>query len=249
MTSADRSDHTRWEELAAGYALHALEPAEEAELLAHLRECAECRGAVDQHTLVAAQLASIADGHDADTPPWERIRPGLGAAPHATAAPAATATIHRLRRRHPRVLAAAAAVVVLAAIGVTGWQVTGDNGSTSKVPAAVAACKASPPCHVVTLRAGAAAAGDVLVRATTATVVPTAMPALDPSHVYVLWQLARDGRPAPVTVLGEVRTSQASAPAALVIPYVDTVTFAMSVELADRVPTKPTKVVAVGSTV
>ena len=75
----------------------------------------------------------------------------------------------------------------------------------------------------------------------------TAMPALDNAHVYVLWQLPRDGRPAAVTVLGPVHTGQAGSSASLVIPYDDTAAFAMSVERAGQVPTQPTKVVAIGT--
>jgi hypothetical protein len=153
-----------------------------------------------------------------------------------------------MRRRHARLLAAAAAVVALIGVGVAGWQVAGRSHSSSGVPSAVAACKSSPGCHVVRLLAdGNVEAGDVVVRDGSAAVVPTAMPALDASHVYVLWQMPRDGRPTPVTALSDIATSKASHSVPLVIPYDDTAAFAMSVERADQVPTQPTKVVAVGT--
>ena len=250
--SAAEHDDARWAELAAGYALHALEPAEEEAFTTHLAGCAVCRATLDDHELVAAQLASLADDAESAAPPWSRIRPVLGPPSEATPVqelrpPGNEAPVRRLHPRHTRLLAAAAAFAALVAVGVTGWQLAGRSGSGSTPPAAVAKCRAASDCHVVALLAGKAEAGDVLVRSTTATVVPTAMPTLDRSHVYVLWQLPRDGRPTPVTVLRDVQTDHAGSPASLAIPYDDTAAFAMSVENADAVPSRPTKVVALGT--
>ena len=251
--SAAEHDDARWAELAAGYALHALEPDDEQAFTAHLAGCTTCQRDLDDHSLVAAQLASLSDDADAVAPPWSRIRPVLGPRPDAVplqptdTEPRRDTVVRQFRPRHARLLAAAAAIVVVAAGSVVGWQLSNGSGAGTSVPVAVARCNAAADCHVVKLLAGKAEAGDVLVRSTTATVVPTAMPALDPSHVYVLWQLPRDGRPTPVTVLGEVHTAQAGQPASLVIPYDDTAAFAMSVERADQVPTQPTKVVALGT--
>ena len=249
-------DDGRWDELAAGYALHALEPDDEQTFRDHLDGCAACRASLDEHALVAAQLASIADDAEAPAPPWSRIRPALGvptaepvaSAPAAVTAAQPEAVVRQLRPRHTRLLAAAAAVVAVAAIGVAGWQVGHHSSGGAAVPSAIAGCRAASGCTVIPLLAGKAEAGDVLVRDGSARVVPTAMPALDAGHVYVLWQLPRDGAPTPVTVVGSaVRTAQASPSTSLAIPYADTAAFAMSVEPADRVPTKPTKVVAVGT--
>lgn len=245
----------RWAELAAGQALHALEPEDEQEFTAHLATCATCQAELDEHSLVAAQLASLAtDDAAAAAPPWSRIRPALTDPTVATGPTSATeaagegdGAVRRLPRRHIRLLAAAAAAVGLVAVGVAGWQVTDRSSGGSSVPAAIAGCHATDGCRVITLLAGKAEAGDVLVRGGQARVVPTAMPALDPSHVYVLWQLPRDGAPTPVSVLGDVRTAHATAPTSLAIPYDDTAAFAMSIEPANQVPTKPTRVVAVGS--
>ena len=244
----------RWAELAAGHALHALEPEDEQEFTAHLATCATCQAELDEHSLVAAQLASLATDEAATAaPPWSRIRAALTDPAVATGpTPASEATgddavVHRLPHRHARLLAAAAAVVGLMAVGVAGWQIADRSSGGSSVPAAIAGCHTADGCRVVTLLAGKAEAGDVLVRNGQARVVPTAMPALDPSHVYVLWQLPRDGAPTPVSVIGDVRTAHATAPTSLAIPYDDTAAFAMSVEPANRVPTKPTRVVAVGS--
>jgi len=246
--SATEHDDARWAELAAGYALDALDPDDEQLFTAHLAECAQCQASLDDHELVAAQLASLSDDPDADVPPWSRIRQVLE--PRTDAVPPQEqpdTKVRQLRARHSRLLAAAAAFVLLAAAAVAGWQLAGRGGDGSSVPDVVARCSAASDCHVVRLLAGKDEAGDVLVRSGTATVVPTAMPALDRSHVYVLWQLPRDGRPTPVTVLSDVHTAQPGAAASLAIPYDDTAAFAMSVERADKVPSHPSKVVALGN--
>ena len=251
MTPVDHDD-AFWAELAAAYALHALEPEDELTFTSHLTDCAICRTTLDQHSLVAAQLASLVDDTATSAPPWERIRPTLSERPsssavhHPTDEPDAAA-VRPVRPRHTRLLAAAAALVMLLGVGIAGWQLAG-RSSTTGAPNAVAGCHVSDGCHIVRLLAdGKVEAGDVLVRDGSAAVVPTAMPALDAAHVYVLWQMPRDGRPTPVTALQHVVTSKASPSVTWAIPYADTAGFAMSVERADQVPTQPTKVVAMGT--
>lgn len=256
MSTAEHDD-TRWEELAAGFALHALEPEDELAFRAHLSGCTTCQATLDEHSLVAAQMASLVDDTTTAAPPWSRIRPVLGAPPARVVPPQQLrplpareeATGPRLPHpRHARLLAAAAAFVGLAGVGIAGWQIADRSSGTGGVPSAVSACRASSTCHVVRLLADSKVeAGDVLVRDGSAAVVPTAMPALDASHVYVLWQIPRDGRPTPVTALPHVATSKTSDSVTLVIPYADTTAFAMSVERSDQVPTQPTKVVAIGT--
>jgi hypothetical protein len=255
MSGAEHDD-MHWEELAAGFALHALEPEDELAFRAHLSDCTTCQATLDDHSLVAAQMASLVDDTTAAAPPWSRIRPALDASTGRLAPPqqlrplpARHDTTGRLpHARHARLLAAAAAFVGLVGVAIAGWQIADRSGRAGGVPSAVAACRASSTCHVVRLLADSKVeAGDVLVRDGSAAVVPTAMPALDASHVYVLWQIPRDGRPTPVTALPHVAASKASDSVTLVIPYADTTAFAMSVERSDQIPTQPTKVVAIGT--
>ncbi|HEY1643612.1 MAG TPA: anti-sigma factor [Streptosporangiaceae bacterium] len=71
------ADHARLGELAAGYALHALDPQEEADFLRHLPDCAECQDALAGFTGVTAALAdSWPDSVPAE--PDERPDPRLG---------------------------------------------------------------------------------------------------------------------------------------------------------------------------
>jgi anti-sigma-K factor RskA len=243
MTDRQPRPHDEWDELAAGYALHALEPNDELAFTRHLADCAECEKLLPGHELIAAQLGSLADsaGEDA-TPPWSAIRAGVvGTDRPAVVVPLAEG---RRRRRPSRVLAAAAAVVVLVAAGVIGWRVTG--GSPSASSQAIARCAHTAGCNVVRLHASSGAnPGVVLVSAGRATMVPLALrpPAAD--RTYVLWQLLRNGKPTAVRAFRQTK-GEVSAP--LVTSYANTAAFAVSLEPTGPLPTQPTEVLAVGNT-
>lgn len=85
MNRAD--EHLLYEELAAGYALSALEPEEEELFVAHLSGCARCARDVEQHREVMASMALAAD--DAEPPPslLDGIRAGVLASGRATSLP------------------------------------------------------------------------------------------------------------------------------------------------------------------
>ncbi|MGY1679538.1 anti-sigma factor [Geodermatophilus sp. SYSU D01176] len=75
-----RGDHESFDELAVGWALHALEPEDEELFAAHLPTCPRCRGTVAETTDVMGALA-------ADLPPAEppeRLRDRLRAAVEET---------------------------------------------------------------------------------------------------------------------------------------------------------------------
>src|SRR5579871_3204927 len=69
MTGTDPG-HQRYDELAAGYALHALEPDEESQLAAHAAGCARCQAALAEYAATTAALTELA--------PAVRPRPDLG---------------------------------------------------------------------------------------------------------------------------------------------------------------------------
>src|SRR4051794_11042229 len=112
--SAHEHDHDHWEQLAAGFALDALEPEERADFTAHLASCAHCQQLVDEHSLVAAQLGSLA-GDDVSPPPWSAIRAGVVGEPQRPAE--AEVVVLRRRPRFATLAAAAAAVAVAGAAG------------------------------------------------------------------------------------------------------------------------------------
>jgi anti-sigma-K factor RskA len=235
--------HDRWEELAAGYALHALEPDEESTFVDHLATCARCRTVLDDHALVAAQLGALAEDSDVVVPSWSRMRSAIVPATDAPTAITSLDEQRERRRRRPRMLGAAAAVVLIAGGVTAGWQLSRDNSNGPTSSVAIADCRSAPGCHVVSLEGKAV----VLADATRARVVSEQLPTPPAGHVYALWQMPRDGGPALVTVLDSPTAGVPSAPAALALPYDETAAFAISVEPADVTPTHPTDVVAVGT--
>lgn len=137
--------HEAFEELAVGYALHALEPEDEFSFTQHLAGCRACRDAVDSYT---ATLGEVARAVPAEEPPpslLAAIRAGIGApvgepgdatgagsgagsggTGTAGSAPADVIDLHRRRssvqvRRSWLLSAAAAAVALL--IGLGGYSV------------------------------------------------------------------------------------------------------------------------------
>ena len=110
----------RWTELAAPYALGALDPAERAEFERHLETCASCRAEVQSFHEVSGLFAR---GVAQATPPAElRAR-----------------VLRQARRARPAILPwAAAAVVVLAILGGFGyWRAREELDSTKYVVAAL----------------------------------------------------------------------------------------------------------------
>ncbi|MEV8438684.1 anti-sigma factor [Actinosynnema sp. NPDC051121] len=114
MTGQRRDDRCPEEELAVGYAMHALEPDEEALMRAHLPGCSRCTQEVRATREVAAALGGSVRQYD----PPERLRTRLMDAiertPQLGAEPVSSGGWGR------KLLVAAAALVVAAGIGVTG---------------------------------------------------------------------------------------------------------------------------------
>jgi len=229
------TEHEDWDELAAGYALHALAPDEEIVFADHLQTCDECAANVTDHEMVAAQLGSIAHYRETDdaAPSWESMRSAIVGSSNA----AATATVSNLvdlsarRRRYDvsrRTLAAAAAVVVLAGGGVTIWQLTSNGGSSN--------CSASDGCHIVQLDAAAGRSlASLVVREDSVTLTPTNMPAAPAGKTYVLWQVPSDADATPISEF----TSGTGGPKAtgrLRAAYANTHEFAVSLENAATAP-------------
>src|SRR3954468_21696155 len=82
--SADRSprvgDHETWDELAVGWALHALEPEDEAVFARHLPDCTRCARTVAETVEVMAALATDLPAAE----PSEELRQRLRAAVEET---------------------------------------------------------------------------------------------------------------------------------------------------------------------
>lgn len=244
MTAHHDSDHEKWAELAAGYALDALEPDEQALFETHLASCAECRRGLDEHEFVAAQLGALAADATETAPSWADLRASIVGLP-ATDVPRLETARQRRRPRvasalNPWVLGAAAGAAVLAAAGV----IIANNSSSPAQNQAITACAASASCHVIRMPGAGAEQAAVLVTGESAVVVPTALPSAPAGRVYVLWQMRPDGTPTALAILPKLTKGTPSASQPLKVPYAETSQFAISLEPNNVVPTQPTDVIA-----
>lgn len=233
------SDHVRWEELAAGHALDALEPEEDAEFTAHLAGCARCAEVLADHAFVAAQLGQLVDPLDVSAPSWASIREGVVPTP----APVTSLEQVRARRRSPRLLSAAAAALLVAGAGAVWVASSSREQQQSPQQATLAACAASPGCHVVNLQGKAS----LVVSNGSVRLLSSSLPVPAAGKVYALWQLPRGGR---MLLVGSLRATAAGTVGeshALVLPYEETTAFGLSLEPSTVVPTAPSEVVALGS--
>lgn len=245
MTNEPLADHDAWETLAAADALHALDPNQERRFLDHLQTCDRCTASLDEFTLVAAQLGSLADSEPDEPPSWGQLRTSMLTAPRPTVV---ALDMQRVRRRPAsRILAAAAAVVALSAGTVAIWNLgRGSSGHTPPTVAALSACQRQPGCRLIRLHnPDGANPAAVIVNTDRVTLVPIAMSNPPTGQTYALWQLPRDGSPILIAEFRDGTRQTASAP--LPSDYADTAAFAVSEESTRGTPTRPTHVFAVGT--
>jgi hypothetical protein len=243
MTDHPNATHEVWEELAAGHALHALDPADEQRFLDHLAGCEDCVAALDDYNLVSAQLGSVADTEPDEMPSWQQIRGGIIAEQ-----PGPVVSLDARRRsRSVRFLSAAAAVVTLTAVGVAGWQLSRQPaGRSSTGVAALSACAKQVGCRTIRLHTpNGTNTAAVVVTGDRASVVPLALDSAPAGRTYVLWQMPSDGSPIPVSEFRTTDRQTAATP--LPSSYADTAAFAISLERSNVTPKRPTDVLAVGT--
>jgi len=205
--------HDEWEELAAAFVLHALEPADEQRFVAHHATCSRCQTLVEQYELTTAHLASLADVPDVEPPAWSTLRAAIlgedaalspvqgvsdGERRRRTAAargrrPSHWWTTLTQRRVSLRTAVVAAALSVAVAVGVTVWQTSG-GGSGARL---TAGCATETSCRLVTLHGKA---GDVvlIVQGDNVSILSSDLPPLDARHMYVLWQQPLNAKPLPL---------------------------------------------------
>jgi len=209
--SGDRK--TEWcdqEELAVGWAMHALEPDEEARLRAHLPECATCRRTVRNTEAVTAAIGQSVDQYD----PPARLRANLMEAIEHTPQEVPSTVVAKVPDRQEvaepislearrgrkanrtRVLFAAAAVILVAVVaGVVGQrltslsdQVTAQQARTDQLEHTFRLAT-DPATKKAVLRTPDGTAMAVLLSGDDdAAVVPEGMPANDmAAQTYVVW--------------------------------------------------------------
>jgi anti-sigma-K factor RskA len=261
MSRQEYDEHERWAELAAGYALSALEPAEEAEFRAHLAGCPACQHAVAAHERVAVELGAAVP--PAAPPPglWGAIAahlddggqaipepaPEPGPEPRADVVPLAD----RRRRTRRWLAAVAAGVVVLvgagAAVGLAGRHGSGGPTEAQRITRLLDApgtrtTRLSPSGGTRDTVATAVVAADRRVY-----LVVDGLAANDPHRdTYVLWML-RGGAPPRAVSPFDVRGGGRHLVSVGRLPSsAQPVGFAVSEEPGRTAPPAPTRQVAFG---
>jgi hypothetical protein len=194
--------HARFDELAAGHALHALEPADEQAFLSHLERCPECKLAIEQHTETLGHLAYAAPQVDLPAGILEGIRREIGVPLPAAVAPPLSLDAAR-RRRRPSLQAqswigVAAAVALVLSLGVWNVALHQDRSDADRradrLAAAVSTLTRAGTTRVdLTDAKGSAVAVAVVRDSSVSLVVDGLSPNDRHSSTYVLWQQVSTG--------------------------------------------------------
>jgi anti-sigma-K factor RskA len=201
----------RTDELAAAYALGAVDPAEERAISAHLAGCpephAEARALVDAAAAVPLQLEPVR--------PDARLRARLMATVAATAQdhrPAAAPAIRREGASEPRpigrswwqvgspLMAAMAAGALALAVGLGAWNISLQQEIASR-DAALRTVAGADDAHQVT---GSVGSGWLLETDGEAVFVAEGLASLASDRIYELWLIEPDGVPVAVGTVDRV---------------------------------------------
>jgi anti-sigma-K factor RskA len=196
------STHERYEQLAAGYALSALEPEDENAFLDHLPGCAACRRAVAEHSETLAQLANaVVEG-----PPPPAVLEGIreqvsqsGAFPAPVSLDAARPRWRdRTMRRTTAVVGAAAAAVLVIALVLVNQGLSSNERQARQVAARLNATVSSllvDGARKIDLTGPSGGKGAIVVSGQSVSIVTSGVPVNDTSDsVYVLWSKSRLGQ-------------------------------------------------------
>jgi hypothetical protein len=195
--------HASFEELAGGYALHALEPDEEQVFLAHLTSCARCEQDVAEHEAMLAQLAYAPDAPEPPASLLEGIRAGVRSSGRASGltlerdvAPTPLEQARgrrdaRTLRRAGTWLGIAAAFALVVSLGYWNTALRQDRDErdawSARMAAAVAALR-DDDTEVVPLHGDAGEVVAVaLLRGDEMSLVVDGLPASTSGTTYVLW--------------------------------------------------------------
>lgn len=201
--------HQLYEELAAGHALHALEPQDEELFRLHLLGCGRCERELDLHRETAAHLAYGAGNDVLPDGLFDRIRGAVVAhsgedvfavSVEQPARPVASLATARRRRAFPRpaVLVSAAAAVALV-LGLVGSNVAlrqdrvDQLASSDRLTEAVRTLKEGPGRSVPLLDGQRRVAAVAVVQGDEVSLVVEGLAANAPDSTYVLWEQSRFG--------------------------------------------------------
>ncbi len=205
-----RRPHDHYEELVAGFALSALEPADEQDLLRHMAACAACERSLTEHLETLGHLAYAVDDGPAPAGLWDAIRreveaqsgpaafgsplpaPPVPVAPVAQVADLGAARVRRAERAPSRRWVGWAAVAAgIAVVGTLGYGVTAAHRGDSRAEQVALAVKAieTAPARTVPLTGtdGKVSAVAVMSGGHVSLIVDGLAANDSRSSVYVLW--------------------------------------------------------------
>jgi anti-sigma-K factor RskA len=262
--SDPRRDHAPFDELAAGYSLHTLEPDDQAQFLVHVETCTRCRQSLAGYAEVTGALADLSPAAEPSPQLGARIL-ALAAADSAVAAPAGDeagrqagrpgdnqggdlppGVVPLQARPRPRWMTTAAAAAAAIVIGGGVWGgVAATRGGPPPSPVA-----GSQRSHQVILTAaqGHSEAAKVIVRGASVWLVPSSLsPDDQATQVYVLWQITGAHTPLAVGSFDVRRGVHAQIKVGtLAASYNTTWAFAVSLEHGRAIPSTPSRPVALG---
>jgi hypothetical protein len=254
------TDHNAWEELAAGHALNALEPADEQAFAEHLRGCDRCRRDLAALRGVTGELAYAAEPAEPPADLGRRIMAAAAAERPAVFPGTPPALDRPAQRRARRVwqptfdlasLATAAAVVLVVALG--GWNlmlradVEARRAALTRRDAALS-CLASPDSARVELTSGNERHGAACVAGERAYVVAERLAPNDrSSSVYVLWWQDANATMHAVEKFDVEGTRTAVYELPIHVATSDVRGLAISLEPGRALPERPTRPVATGA--
>jgi anti-sigma-K factor RskA len=239
-----RRDHTPFDELAAGYAVDALDPDDHARFLGHIGTCGRCQQALTGYAEVTGALADMSPAAEPSPQLGERIL-AAAAAEDARVAPAELPPGVVSLRKRPRWLTAVAAAAAAVVIGGGVWGgLAATNGGSA--PSAVGSPRSLQV--VLTAAKGHAEAAKVIVRGSSVWLVPSTLPPDDQAtQVYVLWQITGAHTPLAIGSFDVRRGVHAQIEVgALAASYNSTWAFAVSLEHGRAIPATPSRPVALG---
>lgn len=271
MNAPRREPGCRHHELAVGWALHCLEPAEESLFAAHLPDCPDCRQAVQEAEEVGAALsvmvpdveppeslqhrilAAAAGGEDRTGDSEDRA----GDSEDGTGDSEVTPLRRRERPRFSgqamgRALAAAAVVALIAIAGSLGARVAQLDAERDRLARQTQSVSQLLERMVGADARTAALAGSdgrpmalLVAESDRVTVVPVGLAPTSASQSYVLWGL---GTGAPVALEAfDVERDAQIAHTVKSVPRAEAFSaFAVSLEPGETLPAAPSNIVATG---
>lgn len=225
--------HEEFDELAAGWALHALDPADEARFREHLETCLVCRRTIDDLTAAASELAYAVP--QVDPPPQLRARIRQAVAPQRPS--------RGPSRRLPWLLTAAALVV---AVLLGGWNVVLQqrNAADRQATAELVRQLGRPGGRLATLSTPSGQTVAYVLAANGKLQVVTDGMAANQGASYWLWRVSGSS---PVPVARFDVTGGGLAVHKLDVSVADAAAYAVSLEPGPARPAKPTKIIANGT--